>query len=195
MNVSTSTCAVCGLAARSHCSRCQLVHYCGRDCQRTEWRTHKSQCKPAPAPAHSREFERSRVVATAASARRCVTARPASTYYLRPIAAGEGSGTMAIVIPSYGQCSNLGPRGCRLAQADMPLSCVAALACGKSQSADKNEAPVIWAATLGGQSSRNLRGRTVAATRRSASDTQPCGRKSCRQPLRWANSSCRCPSR
>ena len=91
--------------------------------------------------------------------------------------------------------SRLSARGCRLAQADMPLSCVAALACGKSQSADKNEAPVIWAATLGGQSSRNLRGRTVAATRRSASETQPCGRKSCRQPLRWANSSCRCPSR
>lgn len=45
------SCAVCGLAARSHCSRCQLVHYCGRDCQRTAWRTHKSQCKPAPAPA------------------------------------------------------------------------------------------------------------------------------------------------
>ena len=31
----------------------------------------------------------------------------------------------------------------------MPLGCVAALACGKSQSADKNEAPVIWGGDVG----------------------------------------------
>jgi hypothetical protein len=28
------------------CSKCKLVKYCGRDCQKEHWKTHKSDCQP-----------------------------------------------------------------------------------------------------------------------------------------------------
>lgn len=40
----THTCDVCGGAARSHCSKCNTVHYCGRECQLAAWPIHKWVC-------------------------------------------------------------------------------------------------------------------------------------------------------
>ena len=30
------------------CSRCKLVHYCSRECQKQHWKAHKRVCKPPP---------------------------------------------------------------------------------------------------------------------------------------------------
>ncbi|KAJ7494363.1 hypothetical protein B0H11DRAFT_2004322 [Mycena galericulata] len=41
-------CAECGKASSSDllkCSRCRLIHYCGRECQKSAWPTHKLVCK------------------------------------------------------------------------------------------------------------------------------------------------------
>ncbi|XP_011494674.1 PREDICTED: protein msta, isoform B-like [Ceratosolen solmsi marchali] len=38
------SCAVCGNAARTRCSRCKAVFYCGRKHQRSDWPRHKSAC-------------------------------------------------------------------------------------------------------------------------------------------------------
>jgi len=38
-------CAVCGKEeAKLRCSKCQSMHYCGKDCQRQDWRCHKKWC-------------------------------------------------------------------------------------------------------------------------------------------------------
>jgi hypothetical protein len=40
-------CAAAGCAseeASSMCSRCQVVRYCSRECQRTDWKAHKPVC-------------------------------------------------------------------------------------------------------------------------------------------------------
>lgn len=39
-----STCAVCGKQASQRCSLCKAVHYCGREHQKQDWKTHKSKC-------------------------------------------------------------------------------------------------------------------------------------------------------
>lgn len=50
------SCAGCGGAGLKSCSRCKLTFYCGRDCQRRHWPSHKPLCKPAPATkGHPRE--------------------------------------------------------------------------------------------------------------------------------------------
>jgi len=44
----TNVCAHCGThseKAMSMCSRCKLVRYCGKDCQKAAWRIHKRVCK------------------------------------------------------------------------------------------------------------------------------------------------------
>jgi hypothetical protein len=33
--------------SKSRCSRCHLVHYCNRKCQRAHWKAHKPRCKSA----------------------------------------------------------------------------------------------------------------------------------------------------
>lgn len=42
----SSQCAVCSKSATSHCSRCKVRPYCGRECQTKDWRTHKVSCMP-----------------------------------------------------------------------------------------------------------------------------------------------------
>lgn len=39
-----SKCAECGKVAGQKCSRCQVVSYCGRECQVKHWTTHKTVC-------------------------------------------------------------------------------------------------------------------------------------------------------
>jgi tetratricopeptide (TPR) repeat protein len=48
--VALAECAAKGCTvqeARSMCKRCQLVRYCSRECQRTDWKVHKSVCSAA----------------------------------------------------------------------------------------------------------------------------------------------------
>ena len=41
---SDHTCAVCGSASATRCSRCKMRWYCGRGCQKRDWKEHKSVC-------------------------------------------------------------------------------------------------------------------------------------------------------
>jgi hypothetical protein len=48
--VARAGCAAAGCVseeASSVCSRCQAVRYCSRECQRTDWKTHKPACTAA----------------------------------------------------------------------------------------------------------------------------------------------------
>lgn len=38
-------CSLCEKNAESRCSRCLGVWYCSRECQRTDWKSHKKQCQ------------------------------------------------------------------------------------------------------------------------------------------------------
>jgi len=54
--VDIKTCAKCGKSGSDfrRCSRCKEARYCGVECQKTHWPTHKADCKPAsekPKPA------------------------------------------------------------------------------------------------------------------------------------------------
>ena len=42
------TCSYCSRSSDGlkKCSRCHSVQYCGRECQKNHWNTHKSHCKP-----------------------------------------------------------------------------------------------------------------------------------------------------
>lgn len=40
-----ASCPVCGLPARSTCTRCKQQQYCSADCQKAHWRTHKATCR------------------------------------------------------------------------------------------------------------------------------------------------------
>mmetsp|Transcript_106111 Transcript_106111/g.300029 ORF Transcript_106111/g.300029 Transcript_106111/m.300029 type:complete len:255 (-) Transcript_106111:225-989(-) len=40
------SCNVCGAPAAKLCSRCKCRHYCGPQCQRSDWRSHKQYCEP-----------------------------------------------------------------------------------------------------------------------------------------------------
>jgi hypothetical protein len=48
------TCACCGITAKAagssllRCSRCQLIKYCGLECQKKDWKKHKRRCSPCP---------------------------------------------------------------------------------------------------------------------------------------------------
>lgn len=37
-------CIVCGQPGQAQCSRCHAVDYCGADCQRNDWKSHKAVC-------------------------------------------------------------------------------------------------------------------------------------------------------
>ena len=49
----TQKCATCGFDVRrklKHCTRCHVVWYCGKECQRKHWATHKKTCTPSLVP-------------------------------------------------------------------------------------------------------------------------------------------------
>ena len=48
MCIKATECAVCSKPAPHHCSRCKVVGYCSKACQRQHWPTHKAGCKPEP---------------------------------------------------------------------------------------------------------------------------------------------------
>jgi hypothetical protein len=37
-------CAICGKDAINRCSKCNQVSYCSRECQKTDWKSHKLEC-------------------------------------------------------------------------------------------------------------------------------------------------------
>mmetsp|Transcript_44116 Transcript_44116/g.86875 ORF Transcript_44116/g.86875 Transcript_44116/m.86875 type:complete len:474 (-) Transcript_44116:262-1683(-) len=49
-------CEVCGKKAKSKCSKCQNVGYCGSVCQKLDWKSHKLECKElnANSPANTK---------------------------------------------------------------------------------------------------------------------------------------------
>ena len=38
-------CVQCGAVPLSQCSRCKAAYYCGVECQRKHWKSHKDVCK------------------------------------------------------------------------------------------------------------------------------------------------------
>lgn len=47
--IEAPTCASCREDASQRCSRCQKVWYCGRECQVSDWKKHKTSCNPPKA--------------------------------------------------------------------------------------------------------------------------------------------------
>ena len=41
-------CPACGKIATTKCTGCKLVYYCNRNCQKKDWKLHKSSCKMLP---------------------------------------------------------------------------------------------------------------------------------------------------
>ena len=44
-SLSISQCAICQIKADKKCTGCNEVAYCGRECQKKHWATHRKQCK------------------------------------------------------------------------------------------------------------------------------------------------------
>ena len=40
-----SVCHICSKPSTKHCSDCQRVHYCSKECQTKDWKRHKIECK------------------------------------------------------------------------------------------------------------------------------------------------------
>ena len=40
-----TTCGNCSQPSKTKCSRCKLIYYCGVDCQKKDWTSHKKFCK------------------------------------------------------------------------------------------------------------------------------------------------------
>ncbi|KAK6995821.1 MYND-type domain-containing protein [Favolaschia claudopus] len=49
MSSSEDVC-ICGKPAINRCSACKLASYCSKECQRADWKLHKTQCKAATNP-------------------------------------------------------------------------------------------------------------------------------------------------
>mmetsp|Transcript_28990 Transcript_28990/g.27773 ORF Transcript_28990/g.27773 Transcript_28990/m.27773 type:complete len:262 (-) Transcript_28990:97-882(-) len=41
----TFHCNVCNVVSKTRCGGCSAVFYCGRECQKSDWKAHKSDCK------------------------------------------------------------------------------------------------------------------------------------------------------
>ena len=41
-----SSCAKCGKSANAFCFNCKIVQYCSRECQKADWKLHKTNCRP-----------------------------------------------------------------------------------------------------------------------------------------------------
>jgi len=39
-----SKCKICGSAGLFNCAKCHYATYCGKECQKIDWRTHKIMC-------------------------------------------------------------------------------------------------------------------------------------------------------
>ena len=40
----SNTCGNCSSKASKVCSKCKIVYYCNRECQKAHWKTHKLEC-------------------------------------------------------------------------------------------------------------------------------------------------------
>ena len=50
-------CARCGTVAASSCARCKVTRYCSRNCQRLDWKQHKTVCDSKRAMRKSQEAD------------------------------------------------------------------------------------------------------------------------------------------
>ena len=41
-----ASCETCKKPASSQCARCNSVHYCSKECQKSDWKRHKLYCEP-----------------------------------------------------------------------------------------------------------------------------------------------------
>ncbi|KAF2848660.1 hypothetical protein T440DRAFT_400759, partial [Plenodomus tracheiphilus IPT5] len=47
MSLTSKPCTTCsGQPARRRCSRCKSAYYCDRNCQKSDWKTHRNACEP-----------------------------------------------------------------------------------------------------------------------------------------------------
>ncbi|CAB9517638.1 MYND finger [Seminavis robusta] len=46
MTTDHHSCSMCGKDSKTRCSQCQSKWYCGRECQKTDWKEHKKICFP-----------------------------------------------------------------------------------------------------------------------------------------------------
>ncbi|KAJ7861968.1 hypothetical protein B0H14DRAFT_517125 [Mycena olivaceomarginata] len=53
MSDTTGPC-ICKKTVVNRCSACKLVSYCSKECQRLDWKNHKTQCKAATATSSSK---------------------------------------------------------------------------------------------------------------------------------------------
>ncbi|EOA88138.1 uncharacterized protein SETTUDRAFT_108236 [Exserohilum turcica Et28A] len=46
-SLTSKPCTTCsGQHARRRCSRCKAAYYCDRNCQKSDWKTHRNICEP-----------------------------------------------------------------------------------------------------------------------------------------------------
>ncbi|KAJ1467183.1 hypothetical protein T484DRAFT_1646020, partial [Baffinella frigidus] len=68
-SASCSHCGKQGGAALRRCARCKQASYCGADCQKEAWKTHKGACA-APPPPGDVEGDLSRLLVSGSGSRR-----------------------------------------------------------------------------------------------------------------------------
>ncbi len=77
-------CAVCGLKEHlSKCSRCKKIMYCSLDCQKKDWKKHKSNCGPSKTVASSSSTSAPNTTTTTTSA-------PSSKSNSQTVSTGSG---------------------------------------------------------------------------------------------------------